>query len=41
MFHAASFGGILVISAIGGGNTFVPLFDPGQVLDDIERHKVS
>jgi long-chain acyl-CoA synthetase len=41
MFHAASFGGILVIAAIGAANTFVPLFNPGQVLDVVERHKVS
>jgi long-chain acyl-CoA synthetase len=41
MFHAASFGGVLVISAIGGGTTFVPLFEPGRVLDVTERHQVS
>jgi long-chain acyl-CoA synthetase len=41
MFHAASFGGILVISAIGASNTFVPMFNPAQVLDVIERHQVS
>ncbi|HSS10174.1 MAG TPA: long-chain-fatty-acid--CoA ligase [Acidimicrobiales bacterium] len=41
MFHAASFGGILVIPAIGGTTTFVGLFDPGQVLDVIERHQVT
>jgi long-chain acyl-CoA synthetase len=41
MFHAASFGGVLVISAIGASTTFVPLFEPGQVLDVTERHKVS
>jgi long-chain acyl-CoA synthetase len=41
MFHAASFGGILVIAAIGASNTFVPLFNPAQVLDVIERHQVS
>jgi acyl-CoA synthetase (AMP-forming)/AMP-acid ligase II len=41
MFHAASFGGILTIPAVGGTSTFIPLFDPGQVLDVIERHNVS
>jgi long-chain acyl-CoA synthetase len=41
MFHAASFGGVLVISAIGASTTFVPLFEPGQVLDVTERHHVS
>jgi long-chain acyl-CoA synthetase len=41
MFHAASFGGVLVIAAIGAGTTFVPLFDPGRVLDVTERHHVS
>jgi long-chain acyl-CoA synthetase len=41
MFHAASFGGVLVIPAIGGITTFVALFDPGAVLDVIERHQVS
>jgi acyl-CoA synthetase (AMP-forming)/AMP-acid ligase II len=41
MFHAASFGGILTIPAIGGVTTFIPLFDPGQVMDAIERHNVT
>jgi acyl-CoA synthetase (AMP-forming)/AMP-acid ligase II len=41
MFHAASFGGILTIPAAGGETTFIPLFDPGQVLTLIERHRVS
>jgi long-chain acyl-CoA synthetase len=41
MFHAASFGGILTIPAIGGTTTFVGLFDPGAVLDAIERHQVT
>jgi acyl-CoA synthetase (AMP-forming)/AMP-acid ligase II len=41
MFHAASFGGILTIPAIGGVTTFIPLFDPGPVIDIIERHQVS
>jgi long-chain acyl-CoA synthetase len=41
LFHAASFGGVLVIPAIGGATTFVPLFEPSQVLDVTERHQVS
>ncbi|MHB8464223.1 MAG: AMP-binding protein [Acidimicrobiales bacterium] len=41
MFHAASFGGISAIPAIGGATTYVGLFDPGQVLTNIETHHVS
>jgi long-chain acyl-CoA synthetase len=41
MFHAASFGGVLTIPAVGGTTTYQPLFDPGAVLDLIERHEVS
>jgi acyl-CoA synthetase (AMP-forming)/AMP-acid ligase II len=41
MFHAASFGGILTIPAVGGTTTFVGLFDPGPVLDNIERYQVT
>jgi long-chain acyl-CoA synthetase len=41
MFHAASMGGILGPPAVGGVSTFVPLFDPAQVLDAIERHQVN
>jgi acyl-CoA synthetase (AMP-forming)/AMP-acid ligase II len=41
MFHAASFGGLLTIPAVGGVSTFIPLFDPGPVMDIIERHHVS
>ena len=41
MFHAASFGGVLTIPAVGGSTTFVPMFEPGAVLDAIERHAVS
>jgi acyl-CoA synthetase (AMP-forming)/AMP-acid ligase II len=41
MFHAASFGGVTAIPAIGGMTTFIPLFDPGAVLENIEHHKVS
>ena len=41
MFHAASFGGVLTIPAVGGSTTYVPMFDPGAVLDVTERHGVS
>lgn len=41
MFHAASFGGILTIPAIGGTTTSVPTFDPKAVLGVCERDKVS
>src|SRR4051812_43530491 len=41
MFHAASLGGVMCVPAVGGQTTFVPLFDPGAVLDVIERHGVT
>ena len=41
MFHAASFGGVLTIPAVGGTTTFVPVFDPAAVLDVVERHGVT
>jgi acyl-CoA synthetase (AMP-forming)/AMP-acid ligase II len=41
MFHAASFGGILAIPAVGAVTTFIPLFDPGPVMDTIERLNVT
>ncbi len=41
MFHAASMGGILGIPACGGSSTFVPLFDPKAVLENIEMHGVT
>ena len=41
MFHAASLGGALAIPATGGTSTFIPLFAPDQVIDVIERHKVT
>ena len=41
MFHAASMAGVLGIPAIGGESAFVPLFEPGAVLDAIERHHVD
>ncbi len=41
MFHAASFGGVLVVPAGGGTTTYVGLFDPATVLDAIEREQVT
>jgi len=41
MFHAASFGGVLTIPAVGGATTYVPLFEPARVLDTIEQHRVT
>jgi long-chain acyl-CoA synthetase len=41
MFHAASMGGILGIPAAGGSSTFVSLFEPKAVLDNIEAHDVT
>jgi len=41
MFHAASFGGVLTIPAVGGATTFVPMFDPASVLDVTEKHGVT
>jgi long-chain acyl-CoA synthetase len=41
MFHAASMSGILGVPASGGVSTFVPIFEPGAVLDAIESHAVT
>jgi len=41
MFHAASMGGIIGIPATGGSSVFVPLFEPGQVMDAIESYRVD
>ena len=41
MFHAASMGGILGIPATGGSSVFVPLFEPEQVMQAIEQHRVD
>jgi len=41
MFHAASMGGILGIPSAGATSTFVPVFDPKNVLDTIERDRVT
>ncbi len=41
MFHAASMAGIVGIPATGGSSVFVPLFEPGQVLQAIEHYRVD
>ncbi|MCZ7530501.1 MAG: AMP-binding protein [Acidimicrobiia bacterium] len=41
MFHAASMGGILGSPASGGTSVFIPIFDPGGVLDLIESEQVT
>ena len=41
MFHAASMGGILGIPACGASSTFVPIFEPKAVLENIETHGVT
>jgi len=41
MFHAASLGALLAVPCGGGVTTFVPSFEPGAVLDVIERVGVT
>jgi long-chain acyl-CoA synthetase len=41
MFHVAAFPGIFGIPATGGLSTIIPLFDPGPILDLIERDRVT
>jgi long-chain acyl-CoA synthetase len=41
MFHAASMSAVLGIPASGGTSVFIPLFEPGQVLDLVEEHQVT
>ena len=41
MFHAASMGGVLGIPAAGARSTFIPLFDPVKVMENIETHQVD
>lgn len=41
MFHAASMGGVLGTPASGGISAFVPFFEPGAVLEVIERYRVN
>ena len=41
MFHAASMAAMLGLPVTGGASVFVPLFEPGQVMDAIETHGVD
>ena len=41
MFHAASFPGVLGIPATGGKSTIIGMFDPGPILDIVERDQVT
>ena len=41
MFHAASMGGMLGVPAQGGASVFLPLFDPGRVLELCEQYSVT
>jgi long-chain acyl-CoA synthetase len=41
MFHAASMAAIIGIPATGGSSVFVPLFEPGQVMQAIEQYRVD
>ncbi len=41
MFHAASIIGILATPGAGGVLVTIPMFDPGRVLDEIEKHGVT
>jgi acyl-CoA synthetase (AMP-forming)/AMP-acid ligase II len=41
MFHAASMGAILGVPVTGGQSVFVPLFEPSQVMELVERYQVN
>jgi acyl-CoA synthetase (AMP-forming)/AMP-acid ligase II len=41
MFHAASMAAILGIPSNGASSVFIPMFEPGAVLDLIERYQVT
>lgn len=41
MFHAASMAGVIGIPVTGGTSVFVPLFEPEQVMQAVERHHVD
>ena len=41
MFHAASMAAVLGVPALGGQSVFIPLFEPGQVIDLIDQYKVN
>jgi acyl-CoA synthetase (AMP-forming)/AMP-acid ligase II len=41
MFHLAGFGGVMMALLTGARHVIIPRFDPGLVLESIERHKVA
>jgi long-chain acyl-CoA synthetase len=41
MFHAASMGAITGVPAFGARSVFIPLFEPGGVMDLVEEHGVT
>ena len=41
MFHAASMAAVLGIPSSGAASVFVPLFEPAQVMEAVERHGVN
>jgi acyl-CoA synthetase (AMP-forming)/AMP-acid ligase II len=41
MFHLAAFGGVMGALLTGARHVIIPRFDPGLVLETIERHKVT
>lgn len=41
MFHAASIGGVMGISASGGLSVCIPMFEPKAVLEAVEAHDVN
>jgi acyl-CoA synthetase (AMP-forming)/AMP-acid ligase II len=41
MFHLAGFGGVMMALLTGARHVIIPRFDPGPVLESIERNKVT
>ncbi|HEX2851037.1 MAG TPA: AMP-binding protein [Acidimicrobiales bacterium] len=41
MFHAAAMAGVLGVPGVGASSVFVPIFEPGAVLDAIEEQHVD
>ena len=41
MFHAASMAGVLGLPAIGGTSVFQQLFEPGEMIDLVEKYEVD
>jgi acyl-CoA synthetase (AMP-forming)/AMP-acid ligase II len=41
MFHAASMAGVLGVPTAGARSTFISLFDPVKVMENIEQHQVD